>query len=292
MIRKRGCSRELCMHQTEYTMEKEDPTVKKLLGVVAVLLLVAAVPMWAGNDRDVVNPADPGSYTPPDPNSPTWAGPEAVLYENGPLVTHPGGGFSGADASAVQTTLGLTIYGFGHALSTGFRIADDFTVTDSGGWDVQTITFFAYQTNSGSGSTINHVNLRIWNGDPSGSGTVIFGDTTTNRMASTGWSNIYRVLDTGLTDTARPIMANVANVGTTLAAGTYWLDWQTGGTLSSGPWAPPISILSQTATGNALQFDPATTTWNPALDVDSQQGFPFIIEGVVVPVELQSFDVE
>ncbi|PWB77310.1 MAG: PEP-CTERM sorting domain-containing protein [Holophagae bacterium] len=257
-----------------------------------MLLLAAAVPMWAGNDRDVVNPADPGSYTPPDPNSPTWAGPEAVLYDNGPLVTHPGGGAGGADASAVQTALVMGVYGFGHALSSGYRVADDFTVADSGGWDVQTITFFGYQTGSGTTSTINHVNLRIWNGDPSGSGTVVFGDTATNRLASTAWSNIYRVLDTGLTDTQRPIMADVVTVGTNLVAGTYWLDWQTGGTGASGPWAPPISILGQTTTGNALQWDGAV--WNPLLDSGSatQQGLPFIVEGLVVPVELQSFDVE
>jgi len=293
------CTRERArrsgFQQAEYFKEKEDSAVKKLLGCVAVLLLVAALPSWAGNDRDVVNPADPGSYTPPDPSSPMWAGPEAVLYDNGPLVTHPGGGFSGADASALQTALLLSTYGFGHALSSGFRVADDFTVTDSGGWDVQTITFFAYQTNSGSGSTIDHVNLRIWDNVPMGSGsTVVFGDTTTNRLGSTGWSNIYRVLDTALTDTARPIMADIVNVGTTLPAGTYWLDWQTGGTLSSGPWAPPISILGQTTTGNAQQYDPAQGTWSLMIDTGSgtQQGLPFIVEGLVVPVELQSFDIE
>jgi hypothetical protein len=262
--------------------------VKKLLGCVAVLLLVAAVPMWAGNDREVVNPADPGSYNPPDPNAPTWNGPEAVLYDNGPLVTHPGGGAGGADASALQTALGLGVYGFGHALSSGYRVADDFTITDPE-WDVQTITFFAYQTGSGTTSSINHVNLQIWLGDPSAGGTIVFGDTTTNRLGSTAWSNIYRVLDTALTDTNRPIMADVVNVGTNLVAGTYWLDWQTGGTLSSGPWAPPISILGQTTTGNAMQYDGAA--WAPLVDVGSQ-GLPFIIEGVVVPVELQSFDIE
>jgi hypothetical protein len=91
-----------------------------------------------------------------------------------------------------------------------------------------------------------------------------------------------------------PIMADVVTVATSLGPGTYWLDWQTGGTGASGPWAPPISILGQTTTGNALQYDPATTTWNPMIDTGSgtQQGLPFIVEGLVVPVELQSFDVE
>ncbi len=40
--------------------------------------------------------------------------PEVVLYDNGPLVTHPGGGAGGADASAVQTALAMTLYGVGY----------------------------------------------------------------------------------------------------------------------------------------------------------------------------------
>jgi len=72
-------------------------------------------------------------------------------------------------------------------------------------------------------------------------------------------------------------------------AGTYWLDWQTGGSGASGPWAPPISMLGVTTTGNAIQFDGAS--WTALVDVGTQ-GLPFVIEGVVVPVELQSFDIE
>ena len=79
--------------------------MKRILGCVAVLLLVAAVPMWAGNDRDVVNPSDPIVTNPPDPNAPAWQEPEAVLYDNGPFITHTGGGAGGADASAVCSWL-------------------------------------------------------------------------------------------------------------------------------------------------------------------------------------------
>ena len=268
--------------------------MKRILGCVAVLLLVAAVPMWAANELDIVNPAEPYVPIPPDPNAPMWTGPEYVLYDNGPLVTHPGGGAGGADASALQTSLSMSILGFGHQLINGNRMADDFTVTDSGGWDVQNITFFAYQSGSTTTSTITGVYVQIWNGDPSAGGSVIWGDLTTNRLASTAWSNIYRVTDTTLTTTNRPVMADIATIGTTLQAGTYWLDWMTDGTLTSGPWAPPITILGQTTTGNALQYTTSAGAWAPALDTGSstQQGMPFIIEGVVVPVELQSFDIE
>ena len=216
-----------------------------------------------------------------------WEAPAAILYDNGPLVTHPGGGAGGADASAVQTALLQSTYGFGHALASGFRMADDFTVP-AGGWNVTQITFFAYQTGSTTTSTINHINLRIWDGPP-GVGSVVFGDTTTNLFAGSSFSNDYRVLDTDLTPNNRPIMADVATVVTFLPAGTYWVDWQTGGTLASGPWAPPVSLLGLAAKpgANGQQFNPTVPappgTWSPAIDTGSGavQDLPFIIEGTV-----------
>lgn len=203
----------------------------------------------------------------------------SVLHDNGPLVTHPGQGAGGADASVLQTALLLSTYGFGHAQSTGFRVADDFTVTDPGGWDVDSFVFYAYQTGSTTTSTITGVNYRIWNGNPSSGGTVIFGDTTTNRLTSSTWSNIYRSIDTSITDSNRPIMANVVSAGVTLPPGTYWVDWQTNGSLASGPWAPPISIVGTTTTGNAIQYN--GSAWAAAIDTGAAapQGFPFLVVG-------------
>ena len=198
-----------------------------------------------------------------------------ILYDNGPLVTHPGGGSGGADASALQTSSGMTIYGFGYLFINGWRIADDFTVP-GGGWDIGTIDFFGYQTNATTGtSTFNGMYLQIWNGNPNDAGSsVVWGDLTTNILASSIWSGIYRVLDTDLTNSARPIFMNTVTVNTFLNPGTYWLDWMASGSLSSGPYAPPITILGQTTTGNGIQY---TTTWAAALDGDDQQGFPFVI---------------
>ena len=97
--------------------------------------------------------------------SSAFAAQAAVLYDNGPLVTHPGGGAGGADASALQTALGMTTYGFGHQVTANNRVADDFTVP-AGGWSIDDIVFFAYQTGSGQTSTITSVNYRIWDGVP------------------------------------------------------------------------------------------------------------------------------
>jgi hypothetical protein len=212
----------------------------------------------------------------------TFVYPKAVLYDNGPLITHPGGGYNGADASALQTTSGMTINGFNHRFSGPYRMADDFEITNPGGWKIESITFFAYQTDAPTTpSTITGIYYQIWDGPPNNpESSIVWGDLTTNRLVTSTWSNIYRVAVNDLPAVNRPIMANSASAGVTLRPGVYWLDWTTDGSLTSGPWAPPISILGQTTTGNALQFYPAS--WTSALDAGSitPQGMPFIIQGV------------
>ena len=210
---------------------------------------------------------------------PQTMGGATVLFDNGPIVTHPGGGAGGADASALQSALLMNTFGFTCSDAGAFRIADDFTVPPGEIWDLTTVTVFGYQTGSTTTSTFDVGRIQIWDGAPNAGGTVVFGDVTTNRMASTAWSNAYRVLDTTLTNNQRPVMEVVMNTVTTLDEGTYWVDIQIGGTLASGPFCPPISVLGQTTTGNALQFD--GTLWNPMNDTgtNTQQGLPFVVEG-------------
>jgi hypothetical protein len=174
----------------------------------------------------------------------------------------------------------MSTYGFGNQASAGNRIADDFTLTTRA--RIHTIKFYTYQTGSTTTSTITAVNLRIWDGPPDNpASTVIYGDTTTNRMTNTTWSNIYRV-NTVHGNTQRPIMVTTTSPGIILDPGTYWLDWQTDGSLSSGPWAPPITINGQTTTGNALQYTTSSGSWVAVVDsgTSTPQGFPFIIAGV------------
>jgi hypothetical protein len=246
--------------------------------VVTVLMaaLVASPALAGQNAAELVGA--PVSYS-SQPAAPIWHPSRAILYDNGPLVTHPLGGAGGHDASAVQTALGMTLYGFGHQYSLGYRMADDFTIPAGGSWDIQQITFFAYQTGSGTTSSITGVYFEILNGSPAGGGSVVFGDQTTNRMTSTSWSGIYRTLDTDVrTATTRCIMANVCAAAVTLSPGTYWIAWNTNGTLTSGPWAPPVTVLGSTGSGNGLQYL-GTTGWGAALDGSWQQDLPFVIEG-------------
>lgn len=196
-----------------------------------------------------------------------------LLYNNDPtgsFITHPGAGFGGADASAV---LGST-FGYGHQVAANNRVADDFTITNPNGWTIDEIVFYAYQTGSTTTSTINHVNLRIWNGVPDGGGSVIWGDGVTNLLVSSEFSGIYRVTSTTLTNTTRPVMKNTISLGGVyLPPGTYWLDWQTDGTLGSGPWAPPHSI-----TGNARQSI-SGGAFTALTDGTGTPDFPFEIRG-------------
>ncbi|TDR22507.1 hypothetical protein C8D91_0998 [Marinicella litoralis] len=207
------------------------------------------------------------------------------IYNNGPLVNSVGTGIGGEDESVLQGNIGMNTLGSGHQVAFDNRIADDFVVT-GGDWEIESIDFYAYQTNEVA-STITAVNLRIWDGIPGDPGsTVIFGDTTTNLMSSTGNSGILRVTDTttGTTNNRQIAVSNVS-VGITLSPGTYWLDWQSDGTGASGPWAPPITINGETTTGNALQSTDGGVTYLDQLDsgTSTQQGFPFVMYGTLPP---------
>ncbi|MBT8379879.1 MAG: T9SS type A sorting domain-containing protein [Ignavibacteria bacterium] len=219
---------------------------------------------------------------------PNWVytsdGPDALLYDNGPALNVPGGGpVAGSDLSLLEnTTLGMSTLGFGHQLTAtaNNRIADQFTIPSGETWTIDSLAFYAYQTNGGIPSTITAVNVRIWDGDPSAGGTVVWGDTATNVLANTYFSNIYRHSESS-PGTTRAMMRNVCAVGTMLSEGTYWVDWQAAGSASSGPWAPPIVILGTTTTGDGLQYLGSSQTWQAAIDNGSAapQGFPFEVWG-------------
>lgn len=208
----------------------------------------------------------------------------SLLYDNGPAYNQVGGGAGGANVSLLEVTaLGMNTLGFGHQFSIGNRMADDFTVPAGATWTIDSLIFYAYQTGSTLTSTMTGVYFQIWNGDPSvGGSAVIWGDLTTNRISNTYFAFIYRYSDTS-PGTTRPLMRNVCSApGLVLTEGTYWIDWMTNGSLTSGPWAPPIAILGQAVTGNALQYLSSTSTWGPALDTGTgtpQQGMPFEIWG-------------
>jgi hypothetical protein len=212
-----------------------------------------------------------------------WAQP-APLYSNGPMVSVPGGGAGGADASRLQNALGMTSLGFNAKLNgSSIRgVADDFTVPASG-WNLTRITVFAYQTDSGPTSTLIDLRLLIFNGPPHlPTSRMVYGNPGANVLASTSFAQVFRDSQQNPGLTRRPIMSATANVNVFLPGGSYWLVWALAGRLVDGPWIPPVTINGQSTTGNGLQLC-TCSGWGPALDGGSntQQGFPFVIDGTV-----------
>lgn len=212
------------------------------------------------------------------------AGMANVLWDNGPLVNRPGEGFGGADASRLQTGLGMNTLG-GNVNRGSFHRADDFEVGPDG-WILDEVVTFAYQTNAGPPSTLTGISMQIWDASPAAGGSVIWGDMTTDRFVSTDFSGAYRDSETSAGSSARPIMEIVGSFGgLVLPQGTYWLEVGITGSAASGPWMPAVTIDGQTTTGNALQFSASTSVWSDWLDTGTStpQGMPFSLVGEVVP---------
>jgi hypothetical protein len=173
------------------------------------------------------------------------------------LITHPGAGAGGADASALES-LG-TLFG-ALAAPANNRLADDFVVPCNETWSVNTFRVFAYQSDSGTTSTLTSANYRIWTGQPGTPGATILHDFSgANQLVSTTFTNIYRVAATALTTGNRPIMsADLNGNGITLNPGTYWFDFQVGGTAPfNGPFTPPVSqIATLPPAGNSVTAFP------------------------------------
>src|SRR5690554_2732366 len=229
-----------------------------------------------GEGATTITGVDSGSFI--IPNTSTASAPEStqatVVYDNGPHVNMPGT----PDLSILESaTLGMDTYG-ANITHPSFSIADDFELVAE--TEITGVSAYAYQTGATT-TTINEIYVTIWDGDPSGGGAVVWGDQTTNVFDSAEEVNAYRVLETDQGARNRIIQkVNASISGLTLDAGTYWLEYSMKGTASSGPWQPPIAILGEATTGDALQK--VSTGWQPWLDsgTNTPQGLPFQIEGI------------
>lgn len=211
-------------------------------------------------------------------------------------------GTTWSEVSDGNTSAGATVVNLGGA-TTNFRLADDFTVPTGQTWNITSVVVNAYQT--GSTPTLSPFNggrLQIWGGGaPNGGGSVIFGDTTTNVLASSTFSNLYRIFSSvntmGGTPTApgttRPIYNNTLTAVISLGPGTYWIDYQLSTTNAATAFAPGV-VPPGTPPGrsdpsyNALQFN--GTAWTGILDTGNPGTLPdlpidqqWAINGTIVP---------
>jgi hypothetical protein len=211
---------------------------------------------------------------------PSWS--QQMLFDNGSFVNKPGAGFGGSDVSELQTTLLGGVGSLGYTVNNAnpFRLTDQFTNTTS--WVIDYIDVYAYQTGSTTTSTFTGGVVKIWDADPStGIANTEFGDFTTNRMLLTDFTNCYRVVEGDLANTQRPIMRIRLNLGgVVIPAGTHWVEWGLTGSLSSGPFGPPVTILGVAMTGDAKQF--AITGYTATLIMGNPPatiGIPFKVFG-------------
>jgi len=214
-----------------------------------------------------------------------WTAP--VLWNNGRFVTHPAGAVGGADGSVVPT--GANTLGENMNLGALVRVADNFTIPAGETWTINRLKVFVYQTGATtSPTTITDLVAQIWDRDPRDPNAVlVWGDLVTNihDLANSGWSNVYRG---ALTAVDRPVMRTEGIItAPPLGAGTYWIEWSTRGSLASGPFGPPVTLLNDLPTGNALiwrnaPYTPVVdSTWN-LLEYPGGQPIelPFILEGI------------
>jgi len=254
------------------------------LAIVLAVLVLAAPALAADSIDTILNQSGPVEA---DPNQPVWnpAPDMIVLYENGPLFTNanacsaPSPNDSRLQPVPAEGTFGVNVNTA--AITPGYRVAEDFTIPQGQCWDIQAITFFAYQTGA-TAPSITNVTFQIRAGVPPG-GAIIYGDETTNVLAGPIFSGTQRSQTVGCGANRHIQALNAICVVGPLPAGTYWVDYGTLGSLASGPWAPLISNVGGGASGNAMQRI-SGGVWTNIIDAPPgdglTKGVPFVLQGV------------
>lgn len=219
----------------------------------------------------------------------------AQIYDNGPLETASLPGFSDLQ----NTSHLLTVYGYGGQSSATINniCYDEFCVDSA--MVIDEVEIYCYQTGAGNGpSTITGAFIAFFDTDPSTqtfpptpmAGSPLMTDDqflTPSNPVSNAWSGLFRSLN-GNGATNRAIMAVRVKLEDALGnatpmilfPGTYWLGRQASGSLTSGPWLPPIHCENQQTTGNAMQSVTAGTWNNPIVSGGTfSQGMPFKLYG-------------
>lgn len=152
---------------------------------------------------------------------------QTVLLADTAFITDIG--YGGAEASCKSN--GMIDNSVNMDRVKGTWVADVFTVPAATTWVVDTVILYGYQYGMRVPSTFTSCNLQIYKGTPGAGGTVVWGDTVTNLLNSTGFTGIYKVdtfaADSGLLSTKRAIMYLKLYLPSapSLSAGTYWLSW-------------------------------------------------------------------
>ncbi|MBX3357331.1 MAG: hypothetical protein KF745_02775 [Phycisphaeraceae bacterium] len=240
-----------------------------------------------------------------------------VLFNNGPIVTNPTGGTGAIAGLPISQADGFTVpgstfifstTGIGATVPANVSVAEDFTVPAGPGWDLDSVTLFAFQT-SQTTPTVTSVRLNLWTAAPFSAGSpaplpdplpqpVLSVPLTL--AAGPGTFVAHRQSPTS-TSTVRPVFSYTVSLdslpnGGVLAPGTYWLEWSFEGaaTPSSNVFVPLVSPRTAVPEHNARLFNALnssdTRDW-----FEGREGFvagesegrayslPFVLGGTVVP---------
>ena len=195
---------------------------------------------------------------------------DVVLYDQAQYVTDSSVMPEGCHLSRLQGTqnaLGTYAnWNIDHGQTS--LLADDFIIDEPvvvTGFEV-----YAYQTDSDTTSSFTGLYCQIYDGNPMEGGEPIWGSMSENVISETGFTRCYRSND--YTNTTRPLMyIRAAELEVSLEPGQYWLVWTLQGSLSSGPWALPRTLVDEVNTGDALQKTSAG--WTPLIDGGSNTSY-------------------
>jgi hypothetical protein len=210
----------------------------------------------------------------------------SVIFDNGSHINVPGGGFGGADLSLQQNlTLGHLTTTFS-ANSTGFRVADEFTVPGGQVWYIDRIKVYGAGNAFYGPELVSFVPVQIWNDVPgSSTASVVFGDLTTNRLLGLSPIRSYRATESNPLANFTAVGEFELRIGALFPPGTYWIDFFLGITsFNTGISVPPVAVLGQDVTGNGRVL--ALTSggrleWSPALmRVGTPPGVPTHPQGI------------
>ncbi len=206
-----------------------------------------------------------------------------LIYDAGPIVTSVTGGVGGTQLSELQNTAptSLSIFGFGAQNAGPNTLVDDFTVC--GTWTITHIEVFSYVTgNPTAPSPVTGVYADFYAASPATGALPMAGSPgMLTTFPSNQWSGIYRAATTA-PGTTRAIIRSTAAlpVPLTLGPGVYWFAFRVAG----GNFVPPITVLNQRVTGNALQQAGVGAPWLPITSdatgfSPAPQGLPFRFYG-------------
>jgi hypothetical protein len=169
-------------------------------------------------------------------------------------------------------------------------VADVFTVPADSTWVFDTVIIYEIKYNTSPSYTFLNCNLQIYSGTPGLGGSVIWGDTSTNLISSTGFTGIYKV-DTltsngGLMNVKRPIMflKLYLSPAPRLTAGTYWLSWSAAGPGTNTTFVPQKVLPGRVNPPGQTARGLYGGTWQYLTDSGNAVGMDMIIKGSAAAV--------